>query len=210
MKQIRNGRAKAREPHKLSPARARKAKWEADAVTWYMKGYNMADVREKMIEQEGHNFSLSWTKEIINKAIKECVERKNDLIANHIAVELEKINRLEQTYTDAWERSRLINITRREKKRKGKGEGRLGVAEKEVIEKECTGDPEFLKGIQWCIEQRAKLLNYDLPPAPPALALQINNTTNNEGGQTTTVLRKIVFKTRVTTAAPQVTREQEQ
>ena len=77
------------------------------------------------------------------------------------ANELAKIDRLEREYWDAWGRSRLDAETETVKE-----EGSSIVperTEKIVQVKGQTGDASFLKGVQWCIEQRCKILGVEAP-----------------------------------------------
>ena len=65
--------------------------------------------------------------------------------------ELERIDTLEREYWQAWEAS--------------KGEQQRSTASKEgdrsraqIVKYESAGDPRFLAGVQWCVEQRCKIL----------------------------------------------------
>ena len=65
--------------------------------------------------------------------------------------ELERIDVLEREYWQAWEAS--------------KGEQSRSTASKtgdvsraQVVKYESAGDPRFLAGVQWCVEQRCKIL----------------------------------------------------
>lgn len=77
------------------------------------------------------------------------------------ARELAKIDRLEREYWDAWQRSKLDAETETVK---GKGTGDTPEhKEKTMQRKGQTGDASFLKGVQWCIEQRCKILGVEAP-----------------------------------------------
>ena len=65
--------------------------------------------------------------------------------------ELERIDVLEREYWQAWENS--------------KGEQQRSTASKmgdvnraQIVKYESSGDPRFLAGVQWCVEQRCKIL----------------------------------------------------
>ena len=69
--------------------------------------------------------------------------------------ELERIDILERTYWQAWERS----LEDKEKSRTKRTEVGTGSRKEASIEKEMRlGDPRYLSGIQWCITERCKLL----------------------------------------------------
>jgi hypothetical protein len=82
------------------------------------------------------------------------------------AQELAKIDRLEREYWDAWERSKedAEQITER-----GRGKGvkegeerpRPSEFEKTIQRRGQVGDAAFLRGVQWCIEQRCKILGIE-------------------------------------------------
>ena len=77
------------------------------------------------------------------------------------ARELAKIDRLEREYWDAWERSCQDSETERVKQRKT--EDGKEVREGVKVTKGQAGDASFLRGIQWCIERRCKILGIDAP-----------------------------------------------
>ena len=73
------------------------------------------------------------------------------------ARELAKVDRLEREYWDAWERSCEDAETLRQE----------GSSEKpsKVVKTSHprNGDPAFLRGVQWCIERRCKIIGVDAP-----------------------------------------------
>lgn len=75
----------------------------------------------------------------------------------YISRELARIDRLEQMYFDAWERSQEDAVTNTEEMG-----GQYGVRSVEKIEGR-DGSAQFLGGVQWCIERRCKLLGLDAP-----------------------------------------------
>lgn len=201
MKHTRNGRSKPPEK-KNSPVRVRKLYWETLIVDLYMKGHTQRRVQELAREQTGHSFSTGFVAKAIAKAVAEWKSNKQDLIENHKAIELEKINRLEMTAWDAWERSTQVEVVKKDRKVKGKDGGKMAVAMTENTTRNNTGDPRFLQTIQWCTEQRCKILGIEVPQ--PSVAIQVNNNNTGPGSQSTTINRRIVFQTRETTVAPQV------
>ena len=79
------------------------------------------------------------------------------------AGELAKVDRLEREYWQAWARSCEDAETVTEKARASKGSERPDSVEKTKQAKGQAGDPRFLSGIQWCIEQRCKILGVEAP-----------------------------------------------
>ena len=77
--------------------------------------------------------------------------------------ELERVDKLEREYWQAWEESKkdAETITK-----KGKGideSGKPNLNDFTAQRKGQTGDPRFLAGIERCIERRCKLLGLDSP-----------------------------------------------
>lgn len=206
MKHTRNANRATPPKKDNTPVRVRKEKWKAIIVDIYMKGYSQERTRQLAGEQTGHSFGIKFVNSAIAEAVEQWKASKQEMIDNHKAIELERINRLETTYWEAWQRSLQSAKTRTEKKTKGKaGDGKLAVAEVENATRETSGDPRFLQGIQWCVDTRCKLLGIEVPT--PSVAVQINNNNTGPGSQSTTINRRIVFQTRETTVAPQIIQE---
>lgn len=206
MKHTRNANRATPPKKDNTPVRVRKEKWKSIIVDIYMKGYSQERTRQLAGEQTGHSFGIKFVNSAIAEAVEQWKASKQEMIDNHKAIELERINRLETTYWEAWQRSLQSAKTRTEKKTKGKaGDGKLAVAEVENATRETSGDPRFLQGIQWCVDTRCKLLGIEVPT--PSVAVQINNNNTGPGSQSTTINRRIVFQTRETTVAPQIIQE---
>jgi len=73
------------------------------------------------------------------------------------ARELAKVDRLEREYWTAWGRSCKDAETLRQE---GSGEKPSRVVK---IKRPRNGDPAFLRGVQWCIERRCKIIGVDAP-----------------------------------------------
>lgn len=76
--------------------------------------------------------------------------------------ELAKIDHLEMTYWDAWERSQgpTRKTVRSTVEHVYEESTNSDIKESETVE-EHIGDPAFLAGVQWCIDRRCKLLGLD-------------------------------------------------
>ena len=79
------------------------------------------------------------------------------LLDKHKATELAKIDLLECTYWDAWQRSLLPAETTTTKRITGDKPHDEAALRKQGKE----GNATFLAGVQWCIERRCKLLGLD-------------------------------------------------
>lgn len=74
--------------------------------------------------------------------------------------ELARIDKLEATYWDAWERSLREQTTTTT----GREKGPQGDKDTARVQKRLpVGDPRFLQGIQWCITKRCEILGLDAP-----------------------------------------------
>lgn len=65
--------------------------------------------------------------------------------------ELERIDVLEREYWQAWENSKG-----EQQRSTASKQGELSRAQ--IVKYESAGDPRFLAGVQWCVEQRCKIL----------------------------------------------------
>jgi len=166
-----------------SPVKLRKARWSNTIVTLYMRGYSQQEVADEATKIEGHKFHRTYVGKVIDKAIADCIAQKSALIQDYIAVEIQKLNRLEREYWEAWDRS-----TKQQKKG-----GKMVKTE--------AGEHEFLKGVERCIEKRMKFLGPGDPMAgaTATAALQVNNYNNGEKTSSTTIIRRTIFQTRETT-----------
>lgn len=120
----------------------------------YLKRWLQVDIAEELkIDQSTVSRDLA--------AIRE-QWRKSTLIDFNEAKarELARIDNLEMTYFEAWDRS-LDPFKSKVIKAKGnpKTEEELKAnAEQTLKTEDRNGDPRFLQGVQWCIEQRCQIL----------------------------------------------------
>lgn len=79
--------------------------------------------------------------------------------------ELARIDTLERTYWEAWERTLEEKTkTRTEQSKTGEGSNAKAATAKATIEKETLlGNPAYLAGVQWCISERCKILGIYAP-----------------------------------------------
>lgn len=79
------------------------------------------------------------------------------------ARELAKIDNLEVTYWEAWERSLEPFKSSTVKARGGVKDAKPQSAEQMTKTEERNGNATYLNGVQWCIERRCKVLGLDAP-----------------------------------------------
>lgn len=98
------------------------------------------------------------------KAIqKEWIKNTTLSLDTYKSTELAKIDHLERTYWQAWDRSLNQFKSQIVKGRDITKDTNTGKPIAESIEKtnkieDRNGDPKYLQGIQWCIDQRCKIL----------------------------------------------------
>jgi hypothetical protein len=74
------------------------------------------------------------------------------------AAELAKMDELERTYWEAWERScQAREVTTQEKTQGGEGQSEDARLKAGVRKEQRDGNPEFLRGVERCIEMRCKI-----------------------------------------------------
>ena len=121
-----------------------------EVVDLYCKGRPVYMIAEQM----GVTRATIWNDvQAVKKAL---MEQASDKIDEMRYDELMKVNKLEITYWDSWEKSIEDHIRKSVKEKSGE-------IEKSVIESASYGDPRFLQGIERCIERRCKLLGLDAP-----------------------------------------------
>lgn len=116
---------------------------------------------------------LKWLREYwLSNALRDMDEAK--------AQELARIDTLEAEY---WSQYLLSKETRKRKITKGRGSGeseRPDQIEQWEISEQLPGDPRYLSGIQWCIEQRCKILGIYSAVKHATLNIDVSNLTDDE------------------------------
>lgn len=148
---------------------------ERDLVTvaeLYLKGCTQQYIAG-VVSEEYEDETL--TRQQIGYDIKKLIKRwqKSQLVDIDQAKtsELAKINHLERTYWDAWERSceDAETVTQKTKgvvQRRQDDDGAFvseRPAEATKTSKGQAGDPRFLTGVMTCIDRRCKILGIDAP-----------------------------------------------
>lgn len=125
----------------------------------YLKGWRQSRIAEE----------LGTTQATISRDLKAMQHEwlKASLISFNEAVskEIAKIDLLEITYWQAWERS-IEPFKSKTVKARGNPrteEELKATAEQTLKTEDRNGDPRYLQGVQWCIERRIKVLGLDAP-----------------------------------------------
>jgi hypothetical protein len=128
------------------------------AADYYLQGWLQADIaKELSIDQSTVSRDLSALHdEWLKSALLDFNEAK--------AQELAKIDRLEREYWDAWVRSKedaeITTVKAKAVVIKGQTDVQIPAEEREktIQKRGQVGDSRFLAGVQWCIEQRCKIV----------------------------------------------------
>jgi len=125
----------------------------------YLQGRLQSEIAEVL------NISPATVSRDIKQLQKEWMQDAISNFDEKKSIELAKIDKLERTYWDAWERSKQPTETQmQEVIEKGGGleEGNNGLISKgRTTMVGRDGDPRYLAGVQWCIEKRTKILGLD-------------------------------------------------
>lgn len=115
----------------------------------YLQGWIQADIADE----------VELSQPTVSRDIKALQQEWLDLATANFdeakAKELAKIDHLEREYWAAWRRSQEDAESESTKMVEAQGGKRL---EAQTQRKGQAGDPRFLSGVQWCIEQRCKIL----------------------------------------------------
>ncbi len=126
-------------------SKAQREKQLAEIARLYLRGITQAEIGEQIgVSQRQVSYDLA----ILRERWKQSSLIDFDAAK---AEELAKIDALEAEYWQAW------NESKREKKRQA-AKKRGEQTETSLTTEERNGDPRYLQGVQWCIEQRCKIL----------------------------------------------------
>ena len=134
-----------------------KAQREADLLTLsslYLQGFQQSEI--------GKELGISQAQVSKDLAVVYSRWRESSVINFDAAKqrELERIDEVERAYWRAWRDSRRDSKkTKKLAIRAGTGETVRG----EEANETRSGNPEYLKGVQWCIEQRCKIIGINAP-----------------------------------------------
>lgn len=130
----------------------------------YLRGRSIAEIHKAVNEERGWELSRNQTL----RDIQECVKLWRKHVAENIeekkAVEIAKIDNLEKTYWEQFEKSKEPTKTSRIKQGGMMIKGELAnpdYATMEDTERTNIGDVKWLERVEWCITQRCKILGLE-------------------------------------------------
>lgn len=138
----------------------------------YLKGHSTRFIAMKIGERvnanldEGQKLYTTTHKTVgldIRRLIKQWSEERIHDISSQKMVALEKLDRLEETYWAAWEKSVENHVKKTNKVRGKAGASNPDYQEITDIAIIEYGEPRYLQGVERCIDKRCKLLGLDAP-----------------------------------------------
>lgn len=156
----------------------------------YLQGITQADIAAELGVSQP---TVSRDLKVIQEQWK--VDRVNDLDERK-NIELAKIDYLELEYWEAWKRSQLdaeVQTIEQQGVVKDADGKVVGNRIKKTDRKEGqSGNPAFLRGVEWCINKRCEILGLDAPkktdlttggePLPPPQIIEIIRTVEKDKG----------------------------
>lgn len=138
----------------MEPANARRrveiTNRRQQVAEMYLRGAYQTQIAEQLgIDQSTVSRDLAELR-------KEWLERSINHIDQKKAIELAKLDQLELTYWDAWERSKAVATTTIS------SIGTTG-SSSTTKQEERVGNPSFLDGVLKCINKRCEILGLDAP-----------------------------------------------
>ncbi|MDX9847456.1 MAG: hypothetical protein RBT74_10790 [Tenuifilaceae bacterium] len=127
----------------------------------YTKGRSYREIAFEVNQRNGSSITYQTVSNEVKRLLAEWKETREDIIDHQKFIELEKIDRLERTYWDGYEKS-CQPVKKSSTKKKGSVQG-VNDIETVGTEETRVGDPRFLDGVKWCIEQRCKIFGINAP-----------------------------------------------
>jgi hypothetical protein len=142
----------------------------------YLQGYSYRQISEQISADSEKSITQQTAFNYVKRLKNEWLTNRLEKIDEMKAVELVRINKLEQEYWKAWYKSTNKQV-KTTTKRKVKPGGASSVdengeiyatpevldGEDNVTEYNPNGDPRFLFGVQWCIQMRCRILGIEAP-----------------------------------------------
>lgn len=141
-----------------------------DTIRLHLRGDSSIEIADWISDNRPYSITAGQIRYDLIKVRKEWVETYLTNYDELKAKELANIDELQRSYWEAWEESRKAKTTTEREKIEDTMTSKKGTTipsysrnKVKAIEKEEGGDPKYLVGIQWCIEQRCKILGFNAP-----------------------------------------------
>lgn len=138
----------------------------------YLKGMGFGEIAKELNAIREYKVTYQVIYEDVQTVIDRWQLERVAMIDKQKEVDLKKIDKLEATYWQAWEDSKTAKVKTVQKersifdKKKKKQVGDIANRQSERHVVEGIGNKEWLEGVQWCIQERGKILQYNKSAAP--------------------------------------------
>jgi len=152
---------------KYAPSRTKieRERDRREVIDYYLEGKDYREIARIVSDKRKYNISHQTVGVDIKLILNQWKSQREDKIELYITIELAKIDKLECTYWEAWDKSKQDHQQKAAKivKRASKSEigGILSHEETSVKHQTEFGDPRFLQGIERCIQKRIDLLGLE-------------------------------------------------
>lgn len=141
-------------------------KLKGQVADLYLRGLSYRSIKAVLDEERGQSISIATIGKYVNGTIEEWKGERLAALDDIKETELRRINKLETTYWNAWEKSVQEHKKTADKKKSTvdrKGKSNVNKVENSIMLEERYGNPQYLAGIQWCISMRCKILGIEAP-----------------------------------------------
>lgn len=176
------------QPHGKTLHKIHREDLKTKVADLYLRGLSYRSIKAVLDEERGTSVSIATIGKYVNGTIEEWKGERLAALDDIKETELRRINKLETTYWEAWEKSVQEHKKTADKKRSTpdkNGKFNVNKVEKSILLEDRYGNPQYLAGIQWCISMRCKILGIEAP--------QITDVNVNHSGN---ISRTTVFMTR--------------
>lgn len=124
----------------------------------YLRGHSIRQIVDAVNNQSERQTSIRTVHNDIQTLLAEYKEQRIAELEDAQRVELAKINEVEKTAWEAWERSK-----QKEMQTDKSVTGEKSRTESGTTKEETPGDPRFLQIVMNCIDRRCKIMGMDAP-----------------------------------------------
>jgi hypothetical protein len=142
----------------------------SEVAELYLRGYDYVEIAERLNKTRQYQLSPANIANDISKIHERWQKSYLSDYDKLKARELARIDTLERAYWQAWEKSkekkeklRTLKIDDSMADKRGTKRPTFSRLKAEKEEENRDGDPKFLEGIQWCIQQRCKIMGFNAP-----------------------------------------------
>lgn len=140
----------------------------------FLQGKGFSEIAIQMKPGREYRVDYYTVYEDVQTVLSEWRKERIAMVDSQMEIDLKKIDHLECIYWESWEKSKAAKVKTVQKersifdKKQNKKFDDLTNRQSEKHVTEYVGDKQWLDGVQWCIQQRASLLQYKKVTPPGA------------------------------------------